>query len=1272
MTLPSYKELESRIDECMLADRFAMRRQIKKKKERDKLFGAIRRSTSLVEKRRCSVPAIAYPEALPVAARAQELKSAIQGSQVIIVAGETGSGKTTQIPKICLEAGRGIYGQIGHTQPRRVAARTIAHRLAEEMSVQVGSEVGYQVRFQDQSRPETLIKVMTDGVLLAETQNDRFLEKYDTLIIDEAHERSLNIDFLLGYIKRILPKRPDLKVIITSATIDVDRFSRHFDHAPIFEVSGRTYPVDQQYRPLDEGGDDTDEKTTSAILEALSEIETMPRGDVLVFLPGEREIRETAREIRRKGPKGFDVLPLYSRLSVAEQNRVFQDHDGRRIVLATNVAETSITVPGIRYVIDPGFARISRYSLRSRVQQLPIEPVSQASANQRAGRCGRVSEGVCFRLYSLDDFESRPAFTEPEILRTNLASVILQMLQLRLGDISKFPFVERPDQRQINDGYALLFELGAVNRERHITRLGKQLARFPVDLRFARMLVAASQMGCLHELLIISSALTIQDPRERPFDHQQAADEKHKQHWDEKSDFLALFNLWGAFEAQRQALSSGQLRRYCRENFLSYIRMREWREIHRQLLLICRDMGLKENRNPAGYESIHRALLTGLLGHVAHRSSENEYRGARNRSQYIFPGSSQFSRRPAWIASAELAETSRLYARTVAEIESRWIEPLAGHLVVRNHHDPVFDAEKGQVLVREEVSLYGLVIVSNRMVDFATVDQLNARELFIEKALVQGEMKSRLKFFQHNSKLIREIERMENKARKRDILIESRALFDFYDQVLPRDISSEMELQSFVSEKASNAKSLQLTRDELMRREAALSEALYPNQLQVGSSNLPLDYKFEPGSRDDGVSVDLPLVLLNQVPRSQLDWIVPGLLKEKCLALIRSLPKSIRKHFVPAPEYVERVLEDFDYDGRDLVTALADRLFRLTGTRVSAEDFQLDNLDDHLALNIRVRDDKGKVLASGRNLGALIEELGEEAIQQVRAGVQHEIERKGLTDWTLEELPETLEIKQAGVTVVHYPALIDNGDSVSVQLLSTLWEAEQASAQGLLRLFLLRQKDQRKFLEHNIPDFDQFSLYYATRGSRATLTENIIKAVFAYTFVEGQPLVRSAATFETRLEKKAELFEKLEHVARILALVLKQALGIEDRIKGLHSKPVADDVRSQLAGLLPEEFPASIPFEWLRQYPRYLKGIEHRLDRLQGNSERDEKAMSALQPWTDRWQSLDLEARGRLARFRWMLEEYRISLFAQSIGTSMPVSEKRLAREWEAVMGRKQ
>ncbi len=1270
MSNPAYQELESAIDECMLADRFRMRRDLKKKKERRRLAAAIESSRALALQRRESLPGIRYPRELPISGAVDQIKSALENNQVVIVAGETGSGKTTQLPKICLQAGRGIFGMIGHTQPRRVAARTIAARLAEELEVKSGEQVGYQVRFQDESNPETLIKVMTDGILLAETRNDRFLERYDTIIIDEAHERSLNIDFLLGYIKRILPKRPDLKVIITSATIDLERFSRHFGGAPVVEVSGRTYPVQVEYRPIE--ASDADDPTIQGVLDALHEIESLPKGDVLVFLPGEREIRETAREIKRRGPKGFDILPLYSRLGNAEQNRVFAPSANPKIVLATNVAETSLTVPGIRYVIDPGLARISRYSFRSKVQQLPVEPVSQASANQRMGRCGRVSEGVCFRLYSQDDFEERPEYTEPEILRTNLAAVILQMLQLRLGDIGRFPFVERPGQKQINDGFALLYELSAVDRHRQITRLGRQLSRFPIDLRFARMLIAASQYGALQELLVIVSALTVQDPRERPFDHQQAADEAHRVHWDQQSDFLALTKLWQVYEEQRQVLKQSQLRKYCKQNFLSFMRMREWREMHRQLLLLCREEKLKPNRHPAEYADVHRSLLTGLLGHVSVKAGQNDYQGARNRKQFIFPGSSQFSRKPKWIVAAEIVETSRLYARTVAEIESRWIEPIAGHLVVRTHHDPHFDEKLGQVMAREEVTLYGIVISADRLVDFGTIDAGNAREMFIDEALVQGKLKSRLKFFNHNRRLIRDIERLESKARKRDILVESRALHDFYDQFLPADVTSEIELRAFVTESDRNAKLLELTRDELMRREADLSKVMYPDQLTVGNARLPLNYKFEPGAADDGISVDVPLVLLNQVPRAQLDWIVPGLLREKCLALIKSLPKSLRKNFVPAPEYADRVVEHFEFSGKPLAEALAEKLFRLSGVRVAASDFQPEHLDGHLTLNIRVVDDRGRVLARGRDIHGLIETLGQEVSERLDARQNHSLEQTGLVDWpAYDELPSTVSVKEGGITVTLHSAIQDDGDSVSVRLVETAERAEQLTRRGLLKLFMLRLKDMQKYLANNIPGFEKYSLYYATRGSREQLTGNLVRAAFQHTFIDDQQWPSNRQAFDEKMGKKSELYPNLERLSRVAGQVLPRAMSIDDRLKSLPVPEVVKDIRSQLDQLVSSSFPADVAADRLRHYPRYLRGIEQRLERYGGNTHRDTEAMDQIAPWLERFARLDAEDKQRLDAFRWMLEEYRISLFAQSLGTSMPVSDKRLAREWETKMGLK-
>ena len=1265
MNSPTYKSLESRIDSCMIADRFGLWRDLKKKKERLRVTRAIEKSEEHVARRKATRPVVSYPENLPISKSVGTILQKLLTNQVVIIAGETGSGKTTQLPKICLDAGLGLFGTIGHTQPRRVAARTIAYRLAEELKVNLGNEVGYQMRFQDVTRPITLIKVMTDGVLLAETQNDRFLERYDTLIIDEAHERSLNIDFLLGYIKRILPKRPDLKVVITSATIDVERFSRHFNGAPVVEVSGRTYPVEVHYRPINEELEE-DEPDTRVILDVLDEIEGLPNGDVLVFLPGEREIRDTAKAIKRKGPKGYEVLPLYSRLGVAEQNRIFADHRGRRIVLATNVAETSLTVPGIRYVIDPGVARLSRYSLRSKVQQLPIEAISQASANQRMGRCGRTAAGVCFRLYAEDDYESRPKYTTPEIMRTNLAAVILKMLNLKLGDIQKFPFVQRPDQKQINDGYALLFELGAVDRHRRITRLGKRLSRFPVDLRFARMLLAAGDIGCLSEVLIVVSGLSVQDPRERPYEYQKASDEKHRRYWNEKSDFLTMINLWHSYEEQRQLLSQSQLRTYCRDNFLSFARMREWREIRRQLLLVCKEIGLKVNIRPADYAPTHRAILTGLLGHVSQRSGENKYTGARNRLQFIFPGSSQFLRKPKWIMSAELIETTRLYARTVAEVDSRWIETLAGHLVQRSYHEPEFDHSKGHVVAREEVTLFGLVIINNRRIDFGNVDSQGAREIFLQKGLVEGKLKTRLKFFAHNRRIIRDIETMESKSRKRDILVESRVLYDFYDEVIPRKICSELELAAFVNQSTNNAKRLQLTRTELMRREAELSEALYPDSLKIGSTQLPLRYKFEPGETEDGINIDIPLILLGQIPKAQLDWLVPGLLREKCLALIRSLPKSLRKRFVPAPEYVDKVLESFEYDGKPLTVALADRLFRTSGTRVSADDFQPEVLDRHLSINIRVVDERGTVVAAGRNLTSLVESLGEKINRELQKRSEHILEMSGATDWLFEDLPEAVEILQGGVKVILYPAIVDEGETVGIKLVETKSLANRRSELGILRLLMLRLRDQVRYLEKNIPDFDKFALYFATRGSGTALKNGIVRSTFRMTFLEGAD-IRSRAAFEEALNKRELLFENMEQIAFISAKSLEHAFGLESAAKALAYTDIADDILGQLERLFPQDFPEGIALNQLHHYPRYLKAISYRLERI--NPLKDRASMLLVREWQNRYLELDEDNQIRLADFRWMLEEYRVSLFAQSVGTSTRVSDKRLAREWESLMG---
>ncbi|MFP6807386.1 MAG: ATP-dependent RNA helicase HrpA [Pseudomonadales bacterium] len=1276
MSKPAVKDLKAQIELCMIRDRFRFARELYGKNNRQSLADRIERSIKLADRRRSTVPKVSYPEILPISAKAAEIGEVLKANQVIIVAGETGSGKTTQLPKICLEIGRGVFGTIGHTQPRRIAARTVAHRIAAELGVKFGDQVGYQVRFTDQSSPETHIKVMTDGILLAETSHDRFLENYDTLIIDEAHERSLNIDFLMGYIKRILPKRPDLKVIITSATIDLDRFSRHFNNAPIVEVSGRTYPVEVHYKPMTESlrSKDTDELLNQGILDALHEVLQMERrqssiGDILIFLSGEREIRELALSIRRLNLRNLDILPLYSRLSVSEQNKVFQRHGVRRVVLCTNVAETSLTVPGIRYVIDPGFARISRYSYRSKVQQLPIEAISQASAEQRKGRCGRISDGVCFRLYSEEDFLGRPRFTQPEIMRTNLGSVILQMLNLRMGDISKFPFVERPDQRQINDGFHLLNEIQAVDQNRKITRLGKDVGKFPIDLRLARMMIEAGKTGCLKELLIITSALSVQDPRERPHEHQQAADQAHREYWHEQSDFLTLVDLWNSYEDQRQALTQNQLRKYCRQKYLSFMRMREWRDVHRQLKLMCRDLKLKENHNPADYASVHRALLSGLLGNIGEKSDDNEYTGARNRKLYIFPGSSQFKHKPKWIVSSELVETTRLYARNVAWIDSAWIEPLARHMVKRNFFEPYFDESKGQVFVYEEVTLYGVIIVKKRRVDFASVNPLQAREIFIQEGLVSQRLNSKAGFYRHNNLLIREVEKLESKSRKRDILVELTRLYEFYDDKLPAKVVSMIELDAFRKEtEAKTPKLLYLDKDMLMKQDVSLSEALYPNSIKLADAELKLEYHFDPQHEDDGVSVNVPIAILRQVSKAQIDWIIPGLLREKCLALIRSLPKSLRKNFVPAPDYADKVIADLAYDGRELTVVLSEKLHRLTGVIVPESSFGPDGLDPHLNMNIRVVDDKGKVLGAGRNLNNLLSQFSLEANMGFSEREAHDIEQSGLTTWSFGELPEQVEIRQSNVRINGYPALIDKGDSVSIEVLDNALSADTASEQGLLRLILLQLIEQRKYLEKNIPGFEKFALFYATRGSRAELLTSTVMAIFKYTFIEGKSLIRSQAAFEERLNEKKHLLGTMNQVAGILEAILRQSLIIDKQLKADSSvqyQLAFDDIRRQLERLLEPGFLGKVPLSWLTHFPRFLKAVEFRMEKLQGNTKRDLNNVLEIETHANKFYELDNQMASSLQHYRWMLEEYRVSLFAQPIGTSIPVSGKRLDREWQ-------
>ncbi len=1286
----------------MLSDQFNLSRKLKRlsnaaKKDRldsravNRLIGDVQKSIDTAYRRLDSIPEIAYPEALPISARVDEIQKLIHDNQVVILAGETGSGKTTQLPKICLSMGRGVKGMIGHTQPRRVAARTVAHRIAEELQVPFGNEVGYQVRFTDQSSSRTLLKVMTDGILLAETQHDRFLEKYDTLIVDEAHERSLNIDFLLGFLKRLLPKRKDLKLIITSATIDLDRFSRHFNNAPVIEVSGRTYPVEVLYRPLEKNKDqssrDSDELMYQGILDAMQEIQTRDRSrktgdrDVLVFLSGEREIREVSHLLRKARLPGAEILPLYSRLSVAEQNRVFQSHTGRRIILATNVAETSLTVPGIRYVIDPGFARISRYSYRSKVQRLPIEAISKASAEQRKGRCGRISNGICIRLFTEDDFMARPEFTDPEILRTNLGAVILQMLTLRLGRIEDFPFLEKPESRQINDGFHLLQELQAVDDKREITDIGRILTRIPIDLRLARMLIEAQRLGSLKEILIIASALAVQDPRSRPHEHQQAADEAHKQYWHENSDFLTLLVMWERFEEKRQALTQNKLRKYCVGEFLSYIRMREWRDVHRQLHLLCAELGYRENSVAADYASVHKALLAGLLGNIGTKHKDNDYLGARNRRFYIFPASSQFRKQPKWLVCSELVETTRLYARTVARIESDWIESLANHLVNRTWSDPHWEKKRGQVVALEQVTLYGLIIVHGRRTDFGVIDPVASREIFIQTALVEMQMNTRAAFYLHNRALVEEIELMEAKTRRRDILVDLQVLYRFYDGLIPVEVYDQVSFEQWRKKtERLDSRRLYLTREYLLRDASDISAYQFPDELQLPTVSLSLDYHFEPQHQYDGVSVKVPLSLLQQLPEKQLEWLVPGFLREKCMGLLKSLPKSLRKKFVPAPEYVDKAVQGMVFEGRSLVEVFAEKLRQRTGVEIPPDAWNQAALESHLIMNIRVVDDQGHELGTGRNLTELKEKFAVQSSESLKSVEFEQHEKRDLTGWTFDKLPEFVEIEQAGIRVRAYPALVDHSDTVAIELFTNSQQARVRSRQGLLRLILFGLSKQVKYVQKNLVGFDQYSLFYASIGSREELQSEIVSAIFRYVFVDGRPIPHDRESFEQRLLLKKDLMIVAEEVSQLMGRVLKAYHEVQVKLEEYVGKKTysaaVDDVNRQIVGLIPGGFLRDIPLAWLHQLPRYFKAIELRLERLHGDQKRDQQSMAAVNLFWDRYTTEDIDSdtelvADELCTYRWMLEEYRVSLFAQTLGTHVPVSSQRLEKQWAKVIALK-
>lgn len=1231
-----------------------------------------------VENRKSAVKnPIVFPESLPVSQRKAEIQKLLSEHQVIVVAGETGSGKTTQLPKMCLELGFGNLGMIGHTQPRRIAARSVAARIAEELETELGGLAGYKVRFNDQISDDTQIKLMTDGILLAEIQNDRFLNQYSCLIIDEAHERSLNNDFILGYLKQLLPRRRDLKLIITSATIDVERFSKHFNNAPIIEVSGRTYPVEVRYRPVVE---EDDQDQLQGILNAVDELQAEGRGDILIFMNGEREIRDTAEALQKQNLKHTEILPLFARLSAQEQNKIFHPSGLNRIVLATNVAETSLTVPGIKYVIDPGTARISRYSYRTKVQRLPIEPISQASANQRKGRCGRVSEGICIRLYSEEDFNSRPEFTDPEILRTNLASVILQMTALGLDDIEAFPFVDAPDKRHIQDGIKLLEELGAfemvrtkAGEKRQLTAVGRQLAQLPVDPRLAKMLLSAVSQGALYEVMIIVAALSIQDPRERPQEKQQASDEKHRRFADKKSDFLAFLNLWRYLQEQQKELSKNQFRRQCQKDFLNYLRIREWQDIYHQIRLTVREMGLPINSEKAEYQQIHTALLSGLLSHIGLKEAEKQqYLGARNAHFAIFPNSVLFKKQPKWVMAAELVETSKLWGRMVAEIEPEWIEPLAEHLIKKSYSEPRWSKSRGAVIADEKVTLYGVPIVAARPVNYGSIDPTVSREIFIQSALVEGDWNTKHKFFKENQRLVREVEELEHKSRRRDILVDDRTLFEFYDQRIGTEVVSQKHFDTWWKKaQQKDPELLNFERSFLINDDAEqVSKLDFPNFWHQGNLKLKLTYQFEPGTDADGVTVHIPLPLLNQVEMTGFDWQIPGLREELVIALIKSLPKSYRRNFVPAPNYAQAFLSRAVPLEKPLLDTLIYELRRMTGVTVEAEHWNWEQIPSHLKMTFRVVDENGKKIAESMNLDELKFNLKDRVQESISAVADDGIEQSGLHIWSFADLPQCYEQKQRGFSVKAFPAIVDEKDAVGIKLFETEFEQAVAMQQGLRRLLLLNVPSPIKYLHEKLPNKAKLGLYFTPFGRVLDLIDDCIACAVDKLIADFGGFIWDEAGFEKLRDFVREnLNEVTVDIAQKVEQILSLNHALNQRLKGKMDFTMAfafSDIKAQLAGLIYPGFVQKSGYDRLPDLQRYLQAVDKRIDKLAQDVNRDRAAMLRVEQVQQAYQQLlaklpkSKPISDEIAEIRYMIEELRVSLFAQQLGTKYQVSDKRI------------
>ena len=1245
------------------------------------------------------LPPIVYDEELPVSGKREEVAQAIKQHQVVIVCGETGSGKTTQLPKICLELGRGQKGLIGHTQPRRIAAISVAKRIAQELKTEIGDWVGYQVRFSDKTGTQSAIKLMTDGILLAETQHDHLLRKYDTIIIDEAHERSLNIDFLLGLLKNILYKRPDLKLIITSATIDADRFAQHFANkkgqaAPIIEVSGRLYPVEIRYRPTANPDDeqkqaserlDKDEENglIQGILDAVDEC--VGSGDILVFLPGEREIRETAEALRKHKLGGMQVLPLFARMSQAEQEQIFHPSTSlRRIILATNVAETSLTVPGIRFVIDSGLARVKRYSWRNKVEQLQIEKISQASANQRAGRCGRIGAGVCIRLYDELDFQRRPEFGDPEILRSSLASVILQMKALRLHDIEQFPFVDKPSGKAVADGYHILHELGALDENNRLTQIGRHLADLPLDPRIARMILAAKEYQSLREILIIAAALSVQDPRERPFDAKEQSTQAHAKFKDEKSEFISYLKLWEWYHDKvAHKVSQRKLIESLRKEFLSPIRLREWHDIHSQLLTMVSEKGWRINQTEATYEQIHKSLLSGLLGNIGLKSEQDRlfYQGTRDIRFLIHPSSTLAKKAGKWIMAGELVETSRLYARTIAKIEPQWIEDLATHLLKKQWTDPQWNRQRGHVQINERASLYGIPIYHGRKVHYGRIDAKAAREVFIRDALVAGEIDSQLPFIVKNKRLIQEVEHLEHRTRRPDILVDDELIFAFYDQHIADDICQTATLEVWYKNLSkAQQDALVLDKQDLMRRDVAgVTTNIFPKKFSWDGLDLPLSYHFEPGSPKDGVTMTVPVYALRQLDTVAPQWLVPGMLKEKVQLLLKSLPQKLRRHCVPLPEYArdfylrhESMLEQ---PNRPLLQALIDDIWVQTQTRIKEEDFKLETLPVHMFMIFKVVDEHGRMLSASRNLALLKAEHADHtqtSFQKVAERDQHVAEllkTEHITDWDFGELPEILEIKRQHQSVIGYPALVDTGEDCTIDVFDELEQAKYKHKQGLLRLFKIAFKEQVKYWQKNIHELTKMSMLYMPLGTQEELLNQIIDCALTQAALM-EPLPNNKTSFEVRKSAaKEKLGLLVNEVARLSLQILEQWHQTQKKMGAIKSyKQAYQDMQQNQQQLMQKNFLLVHDYAHLAHFVRYLKADFIRIEKLQKDPAREARLMGEMAPLLSQYQRAFSQLKGRedkwLEDFRWLLQELRVALFAQELRTPMPVSVKRLQKSW--------